>query len=977
MTRSPDPPITQADTGAAASDAGDPGLEPTAPVGSQDTTPPSTTGARAPFPPGAAIGPFVVEKEVGAGGMGVVYAAHDPALDRKVAIKLLRPDLVAAEPRRARLLREAQALAKLTHPNVMTVYQVGTVHDQVFLAMEFVDGETLRDWLRRERPPFHDVVRAFVRAGRGLAAAHRAGLVHRDFKPENVLRGRDGRVLVTDFGLVGVAGSSHDGADAVPSPSPSSSSPAPALHTPLTQTGQVLGTPRYMAPEQHEGRAVDARADQFAFAVALYEALYGRPPFEGRSLAELRRNVLAGNALPPPRGRAPRWIAGAIARALAVEPDRRFPDMDALLDRLERGPLVTPRRAAAAAAIAAAAGVLVWALGRDPGEACRGAAAKLAGAWDPTVREHVRAAFAASGRPYAEDTFARVARAFDDYAAAWAAMRVDACRATAVRHEQSSALMDLRMACLDRRLGALRALGGVLARADAPVVDRAVAAAAGLDSLDGCADAAALAAAVAPPTGAVARDVDALRARLDEAQALLRAGRTKEAYERLLALAADARGSSYRPLLADVLARLGGVQVEQGNAKAARATLEEAMAIAAEVKDDVRLADAQVFLLYLTGVKEAHPAEALAMRPAAEAAVRRAGGDDAMWAQLHQQVGNVMFADGKVAEAAAELGRALALREKARGPDSLDVARTLGALARVEVKDGKFDQARAHLIRAREIVAKVVGPDHADVGQLYTELGNAHYYERRWTEALEMYQRALAVARHASGEDSGATGAAMQNVAMALDDVGRHDEALATYLRALAIREKAIGPDHPDIAATVGNIGVLLVQQKRLDEARPYFERALAIREKAFGPDHVEVATSLLNLGQLLADSGRHKEGIPYLERALALRRKGLRRDHPQVISAEVALAYLYIDVGRGKDALPLLEEALAALGDKPAYYRGRAKFGLARALVDADRARAVRWAIDARDELAALKEDETVAIVDEWLRHYRVSSAR
>ncbi len=968
MTRTPTPPPTQADTGVAASDEAALGLEATAALGSKDTTPPMTR-ARPAFASGAAIGPFVVEKELGSGGMGVVYAAHDPALDRKVAIKLLRPDLATAEPRRARLVREAQALAKLTHPNVMTVYQVGTVHDQVFLAMEYVDGETLRDWLRRERPPFQDVVRAFIRAGRGLAAAHRAGLVHRDFKPENVLRGKDGRVLVTDFGLVGVAGAgSHDSSDA-----PISLQSSPALQTPLTQVGAVIGTPRYMAPEQHEGRTLDARADQFAFAVALYEALYDRPPFEGRSLADLRRNVLAGRVLPPPRGRAPRWIGGAVLRALAVEPARRFPDMDALLARLEQGPLVTPRRAALGAGVGIAALALVWALARDPGEACRGAAAKLAGVWDPTVRATVKAAFAGSGRPYADDTFGRVGRALDDYAAAWTAMRVDACRATAVRHEQSAALLDLRMGCLDRRLGSLAALMRVFARADAQVVDRAVAAARGLDSLDACADAGALAAAVAPPAGAVAGEVAALRARLDEAQALLSAGRTKDAYDSLIALAADARRSSYRPLLADVLARLGGVQVEQGDAKAARATLEEAMAVASEVKDDTRLADALVFLLYLTGVKEAHPAEALAMRPAAEAAVRRAGNDDAMWAQLHQQIGNVLFVQGKLADAEAELARALALREKARGADSLEVARTLGGLAKVEVRDGKFEEARAHLIRAREITEKAVGADHADVGQLYTELGNADYYERRWSDALEMYQRALAVARHATGDASGATGAAMQNVAMALDEVGRHDEALATYQRALAIREKALGPDHPAIAATVGNIGVLLVSQKRLDEARPYFERALAIREKALGPDHVDIATALLNLGQLLADSGKPQEAVPYLERALAVRQKGLRPDHPQVALTEVELANIYIDVGRATEAVPLLERALAVYGDKPTYYRGKAKLAMARALVatGGDRARAVRWATEARAEFAALKEENGVTTVEEWLRKY------
>src|SRR5262249_15380853 len=214
--------------------------------------------------------------------------------------------------------REAQALAKLSHPHVLTVYQVGAVGDQIFIATELIDGTTLRAWLAAERPPWRDVVDAFVRAGRGLAAAHRAGLVHRDFKPDNVLRGNDGRILVTDFGLAGVTGERLDG--------DSAESPATAR---LTATGAVLGTPRYMAPEQHAGDKVDARADQFSFCVALFEALFGAYPFAGDSLAALRESVRSGNVRPiADRRRVPRRIVAAVRRGLARDPAARFADMD-------------------------------------------------------------------------------------------------------------------------------------------------------------------------------------------------------------------------------------------------------------------------------------------------------------------------------------------------------------------------------------------------------------------------------------------------------------------------------------------------------------------------------------------------------------------------------------------------------------------------------------------------------------------------
>ncbi|MEK7315198.1 MAG: serine/threonine-protein kinase, partial [Candidatus Eisenbacteria bacterium] len=239
---------------------------------------------------GALLGRYVILRHIGSGGMGVVYQAYDPKLDRQIVVKLLRPGGGAAstsEAARVRLAREAQALAKLAHPNVVTVYDVGAVDDEVYIAMEFVDGVTLHDWLKAQRRSRSEIVQAFLAAGRGLAAAHRAGLVHRDFKPDNVLVSEDGRIRVLDFGLAmlekhephtpSVAGQAGDalGTTAI-------DDGRGALRTPVTQVGARLGTPRYMAPEQHMGQEdVDARADQFGFCVALHHALYGVYPFAG------------------------------------------------------------------------------------------------------------------------------------------------------------------------------------------------------------------------------------------------------------------------------------------------------------------------------------------------------------------------------------------------------------------------------------------------------------------------------------------------------------------------------------------------------------------------------------------------------------------------------------------------------------------------------------------------------------------------
>jgi serine/threonine protein kinase/Tol biopolymer transport system component len=306
-----------------------------------DTT--TTSDARAPGLAesdelrGMTVGRYTVLEHVGRGAMGVVYAARDPDLDRKVALKLIRADHGApdGEASRSRLLREAQAMARLSHPNVITVYVVGSHESEVFIAMELVSGGTLSEWLRAAPRSWREIVRAFREAGEGLSAAHTAGLVHRDFKPDNVLVRGDGRFCVGDFGLARASGDGSDGAlDATTPPRP--------LDQRLTRSDAVVGTPAYMAPEQARGNAADARSDQFSFCVALYEALFGVRPFAGLTLLERLIAITAGPASPPRRTRVPRHILRALNRGLAADPDARFPTMAALLVAL------APRRRALA-----------------------------------------------------------------------------------------------------------------------------------------------------------------------------------------------------------------------------------------------------------------------------------------------------------------------------------------------------------------------------------------------------------------------------------------------------------------------------------------------------------------------------------------------------------------------------------------------------------------------------------------------------
>ncbi len=287
------------------------------------------------------IGRFVLVEALGAGGMGIVYSAHDPRLERRIALKLVKPELVGTLKDEARLLREAQAMARLSHPNVVQIHDVGVADGRLFIAMELVPGGTLAAWLATSERPWRAIVGRFIEAGRGLAAAHAVGIVHRDFKPENVLYGVDGRVRVTDFGLARGAAATSEGSERNNGPKDTLSGAGQAS---LTTSGAIAGTPYYMAPELFMGRPATPASDQFSFCVALYHALNGVRPFAGDDRGALMRAVITGKREEPPRLRIPRRIHQALVRGLSVAPEQRFASMAALLAAI--GPRSPGRRVA-------------------------------------------------------------------------------------------------------------------------------------------------------------------------------------------------------------------------------------------------------------------------------------------------------------------------------------------------------------------------------------------------------------------------------------------------------------------------------------------------------------------------------------------------------------------------------------------------------------------------------------------------------
>ncbi|HEY6476721.1 MAG TPA: serine/threonine-protein kinase, partial [Polyangia bacterium] len=499
--------------------------------------PPHTPPIEAPSPlvRGATIGRYVVLGMVGRGGMGEVYAAYDPELDRKVAVKLLRVkpgNGVSLTEGRQRTLREAQAIARLSHPNVVVVYDVGTFRDQVFIAMEFVDGNTATYWLAAQPRSWQEVLRVFRAAGRGLVAAHEKGLVHRDFKPDNVMVGRDGEVRVMDFGLARqvtekpadqassskrvpviiadhVAAAASDPMETVllNGPPTGPQTPAAESDTPasgvfevrLTRTGAMMGTPAYMAPEQFLGTATDARTDQFSFCVALYEALYGERPFSGHTMFALTTAVVQGQVKEAPASsKVPLWVRKVLLRGLRPQAADRYPSMQELIEALGRNPNAARRRFVAAAAVALVPVGLTIGVHQSLANhrsTCSAGPTWLAGVWDlrapaeaeSTRQAEIHTAFLHTGKSYASDVFATVNRVLNGYAQRWAKMYRETCEGSE-RGEQSAEVLDLRMTCLQERLGGLRALTDVFREANGEVVENAVSAANNLGSLDRCAD---------------------------------------------------------------------------------------------------------------------------------------------------------------------------------------------------------------------------------------------------------------------------------------------------------------------------------------------------------------------------------------------------------------------------------------------------------------------------------------------------------
>jgi tetratricopeptide (TPR) repeat protein len=793
-------------------------------------------GAPPPLTPrlerGGSVGRYIIVGVLGQGGMGVVYAAYDPELDRKVALKLLRPgpgEDADSAGFRDRLRREAQAMARLRHPNVIKVYDVGTKPDELFVAMELVDGVTLAGWLKERRRSWREIVDVFRKAGAGLAAAHEAGLVHRDFKPDNVLISRAGDVFVTDFGLA----RAMSAIDTLPSPTPSPS-PSPfmsPLATPLTITGALVGTPIYMAPEQLYGVAADARSDVYSYCTALYEALFGQRPYDARTVEELRAQVTEGRLREPSGGRCPAWLRRIVMRGLRIDPAARYASMRALDDELSRDPSARWRRIGAGAGALLIVATMVMVpreLTRRQQQMCRGS--RPANVW---IDDHDRfvdlqRAFAKSGRAGQQVAFSATTKALDDYALAWLRGYEDNCAATRIRGEQSTEMLDLRTACLDSRMNELQALVRLFEHADGALVDRAAAAVGSLQPISSCSADALLHAGSKLPSSPAARvRWAAVEADIAKVKAHEIAGRYKDEAPLVAGAIAEAEREKFGALEAEARYWNGVLAYHFGKLDDAEAELGRTGALAQTVGRDDIAARAYAFLGFLLGSQQRHfDAAHLAFSVAKAASTRSGNQADVESARLRLEA-SALTNEGRLPDAIDDYKRALEMQRRTVSGPSFKEAELTQGLARAYTEAGHNSDALDAIDRACAIYEKLFGPSYPMIGEAQLQRG------------------------------------------FILRQLGRGDEAVAAMQRALRTREQNNGPDHPNVVEALVYLGDTFSWRGRPAEGVPYLERAIAVGERIKTP-YPDVPAALINLGWAHLKLGEPRRARDDFERALA-----------------------------------------------------------------------------------------------------------
>ena len=859
-----------------------------------DPTPPHPLLAAElrPLERGDVLGRYVIMSRLGAGGMGVVHAAYDPDLDRKLALKLLRRDRYPSARASRQLLREAQALGRLAHPNVVAIHDVGTHAGQVWLAMEFVSGQTLRAWLAAHPRSWREIIDVLAAAGRGIAAAHQRGLLHRDIKPDNIMVDDDGRVRVMDFGL---ARTSEDASDSDPSDaSPPSPGSTPELT--LTEVGALVGTPAYMAPELLRGERADTRSDQFSFCVTLWEALYGERPSFGDPTSTVES--------PPRRAKwVPAWLRRACERGLASEPRDRWPSMNALLDELARARSKLRRRAAGVAlglcglALAGSAG---WQRAERARQqlACERAGAEISAVWNPRVRADLAQALRATGVANAEATIERLLPRLDAWAQQWATLREQACVEAEIVGTRSPPLAERSRDCLAEQRDLLASLLDVLREPDRGAVNRALPAVVAMPALERCLDDRTLERRRPPPEDVEQRaQFEALRRELTSLRGRFAVGDYEAGIADAEQLLARAESLGARALAVQVRATLGELARLDGQLDRAERVLTRAYLDAGSLQDDELAAQTAISLAILVGFDRDRHAEGVIWLQSAEMLVRRLGDEHGpLGAQLLSVQAHLDTLAGAYDDAERRFSEALELEQRNLGPDHPNIAETFNGLAGVLEARGDYAGARRHYERALAIRERDLGAAHPTVAASLHNLGMLYWRQGDGEGARALLERALAIWEPAHGPDSVDVATGLHTLAIVDKSLGRYADARAGFERALAIRERELGPDHRQVAETLNGLAGIDKIEGDYALAQQRYERVLRLLQAGLGVDHPSVAGVYNNLAELHRARGDYQRAAELHERALAIRERTLGPDHPSIADSLSNLALIAIE---------------------------------------------------------------------------------
>jgi eukaryotic-like serine/threonine-protein kinase len=904
------------------------------------------------------LGHFELGRQLGAGGMGVVFEARDTMLDRQVALKLLKPSSRAGA--QARLVREAQALARLQHPNVVAVFEIGLAGNEIFAAMELVDGTTLREWVKEPRS-WREITDVFVAAGRGLAAVHALGLVHRDFKPSNVLIDRRNTPKVSDFGLVALANAPTETELADPPSVPAGSDD----HT-LTAAGIIMGTPAYMAPEQRRGERCDARADQFSFAITLVEALTGRLP-EAGGLDAL-----------------PKALRPILSRALATDRADRYSTMASLLADLERVRRGSAWRWLAAGSVVAIATIVAaaWSFGKtmtpDP---CPPPDEQVTAMWGVARQAEVRAHLAVIDPVQGAARFAAANRVIEPFVSAWRAMHIESCRATRVRGAQSDTLFDLRLRCLRHRADELDYTVAAAAFAANPAaLDAAIAGLVQLTPTTACGDTAALLRSDDHPLDPAARaDADELASRIKAIEVDERADRLVGLPARSSTIVVEARALGHPRTLTAALAAHARVQLSVDQSKEAVTTLRELTQVAASSHQDRDEAYAWTRLIGVLAFNQSQPEDALALVPAASAAVLRAGDPTDLRTDLLYNEAIILDAGPAVDKALERLAQARRLLEEAGAdhagsPLASRLESVLFEIGNAQSIAGDQDAAVATFRMALDRSRALYGADSVSEAIGLHNMAEALRLAARYTEALVALRDAARINEARSGESS-RLASNLVSIATTLGDQGVWEEALATYDRALRIFRAHLHPDDVQLSAVLVGRAMALGHVDRLEDARAAYAEVIGLLERA-GATTMNLPIAYFNRGELSTRLGRCPDALADYARAAEsfIAHGGATTSY--LLYPLVGQGRCLVRTRRAAQAIAPLERAVGLKGNEgDALQAALAQVWLGRALVEAgrDKARGTAMVRTARARVAAAARTDPDAAaelrdLDRWL---------